>query len=68
MEVDIIEHARKFYPDPPLNLMPICLPQSPYEKDEDTDVWIDGYNFFFHRKVPVSKKYFDIERISYDFV
>jgi len=36
--------------------MPICLPQSPFDKDEDMDVWISGYNFYFHRKVPASKK------------
>ena len=40
-----------------MGIMPICLPQSPFDKDEDMDVWISGYNFYFHRKVPASKKY-----------
>ena len=37
-------------------VMPICLPQPPYDKDEEMDVWIPGYNFHFHRKVPKSEK------------
>eukprot|EP00091_Calanus_sinicus_P005145 TRINITY_DN15533_c0_g1_i1.p1 TRINITY_DN15533_c0_g1~~TRINITY_DN15533_c0_g1_i1.p1 ORF type:complete len:150 (-),score=22.45 TRINITY_DN15533_c0_g1_i1:182-631(-) len=37
-------------------IMPICLPQPPFDKDEDMDVWISGYNFHFHRKVPKSQK------------
>lgn len=37
-------------------IMPICLPQAGYDDDEDMDVYISGYNFHFHRKVPDSKR------------
>jgi len=39
-----------------LGIMPICLPQYPFDNDEGVDAWISGYNFYFHRKVPTSKK------------
>ena len=58
-DIALLELDKKL--DYNMGIMPICLPQPPYDKDEETDVWIDGYNFFFHRKVPASKKYLDYE-------
>ena len=38
-------------------VMPICLPHSSFVKEEEANVWISGYNFYYNRKIPASKKY-----------
>ena len=37
-------------------VVPICLPQPPYTTAAVRDVWVSGYNFHFHRNVPLEKK------------
>ena len=41
-------------------IMPICLPEEvDYRNfiDQNTEVYISGYNFHFHRKVPFTERY-----------
>jgi len=37
-------------------LMPICLPQGDFIDDENVEVFILGFNFHFHKKVPTGEK------------
>jgi len=37
-------------------VMPICLPQDDFADDEHLDVYISGFNFHFHHKVPKEEK------------
>jgi len=37
-------------------VMPICLPQDDFDEDESLDVYISGFNFHFHHRVPEEEK------------